>query len=146
MAQMYRAQPGSGRKGMTGMRSARFVVVAVVLVVLAMAAAQAQAPTVTFPRNGDQIGPATDVIGNLGHRGLICIITDVYRTDNTSTAQTVPGIRHYTEADGSFHFRIGVPRHLPGPVGPLVYKIRVLELRGPSNPGPETLVTVRRDE
>jgi hypothetical protein len=128
------------------MRSARFAVVAVVLMALAMAAAQAQAPTVTFPRNGDRIGPATDVIGNLGHRGLIVIITDVYNAGDEATPHSVPGIRHYTEADGSFSFHVALPRHQRGQTGPLVHKICVFELRGPNNPGPETVVTVHPND
>jgi len=126
---------------MTKMRSAKLAMVAVVLVAFAVAA-QAQAPTVTFPRNGDEIGPATDVIGNLGHKGLIVIITDVYNTGEDAAARSVPGIRHYTEANGSFSFHVAAPRHQQGQTGSLVYKIRVFELKSPGNRGPETVITV----
>ena len=128
------------------MRTAKFAMVAVLLMALAMAAAQAQAPTVTFPKNGDGIGPATDVIGNLGHKGLIVIITDVYNTGEQATARSVPGIRHYTEANGSFSFHVAAPRHQQGQTGSLIYKIRVFELRGPGNPGPETVITVHSND
>ena len=120
--------------------------VAVVLMALAVAAAQAQGPTVTAPRDGDRIGPAVDVIGNLGHKGLIVIITDVYHSGQEGKPDSVPGIRHYTEADGSFSFHVAAPRHQPGQEGPLVYKIRVFELHGPNDPGPETVVTVHSND
>ena len=108
---------------------------------LCMAASFAQGPTVTSPKNGDRIGPAVDVVGNLGHKGLIVVITDVYRDDTNKKVSSVPGIRHYTENDGKFSFHIATPRNPWGKDVPLTYKIRVFELKGPTSPGPETVVT-----
>jgi hypothetical protein len=114
-----------------------------VLVVLALGttAAFAQGPRVTTPRDGDRIGPAIDVEGNLGHKGLIVIITDVWRGDTHEKIATIPGIRHYTEEDGSFSFHVATPRNYRGEEADLTYKVRVFELKGPKNPGPETVVT-----
>jgi len=122
------------------MRRLALVSVLVVLV-LGATAALAQGPTVTTPKNGDRIGPAIDVEGNLGHKGLIVIITDVWRGDTHEKVATIPGIRHYTEEDGSFAFHVATPRNMRGDKAPLTYKVRVFELKGPKNPGPETVIT-----
>jgi len=113
----------------------------VLAVVLVSALAHAQGPTVTTPKNGDRIGPAIDVNGNLGHYGLIVVITDVYKTAGNEKVASIPGIRHYTEKDGSFAFHVATPRNAWGEKDPLTYKVRVLELKGPGNPGPETVIT-----
>ncbi len=119
----------------------RFVLLCVLVVlVLGATAAFAQGPTVTTPKEGDRIGPAIDVEGNLGHKGLIVIMTDVYRDDKNEKVASVPGIRHYTEEDGSFAFHVATPRNVWGEKVPLTYKVRVFELKGPKDPGPETVI------
>ncbi len=110
------------------------------LLVLATVAAFAQGPTVTTPKEGDRVGPNIDVAGNLGHKGLIVIITDAYRTDTNAKISSVPGIRHYTKDDGSFAFRVATPRKTFDINASVVYKVRVFEMKGPNNPGTETVI------
>jgi hypothetical protein len=111
------------------------------LLALATVVAFAQGPTVTTPKEGDRVGPNIDVAGNLGHRGLIVIVTDAYRSDTNAKISSVPGIRHYTKDDGSFAFRVATPRRASDINASVVYKVRVYEMKGPDNPGPETVIT-----
>jgi len=119
----------------------RSVFVSLLLAMLLGTVACAQAPTVTTPKNGDRIGPSVDVKGSLGHYGLMVVITDVYNSKTNEKLASVPGIRHYTEQNGTFAFRISTPRNAWGENVPLTYKIRTFELKGKDSPGPETVVT-----
>jgi hypothetical protein len=108
--------------------------------------ALAQGPKVTTPKEGDRVGPAIDVKGDLGHKGLIVIITDVWRLDKNEKVSSVPGIRHYSEDNGTFDFHVATPRNPWDKTVSIEYRVRVFELKGPNNPGPETVVKVRPKE
>jgi hypothetical protein len=121
------------------MRGHRMLVAALVLAAI-VTAAHAQGPTVTTPKDGDRLGPSVEVKGALGHYGLIVIITDVYNAQTNEKMTSVPGIRHYTEQDGTFAFQIAAPRNVHSDGVSVKYKIRVFEMKGKDAPGPETVI------
>jgi hypothetical protein len=122
------------------MRAHRLLVAVLALAAIATAAQAAEGPTVRTPKNGDRLGPSVDVKGSLGHYGLIVIITDVYNAQTNAKMTSVPGIRHYTEPDGTFAFQIAAPRNVHSDAVPVKYKIRVFEMKGKDAPGPETVI------
>ena len=111
----------------------------VVLLCLASVAMAAGAPKVMAPKNGDRLGPSTDVIGKTDGKQFVIIITDVYV--DGKYIKSVPGHRHWTDAMGNFKLRIATPRAPRAPKCDLKYKIRVFTARPDTGKGPETVVT-----
>ena len=121
------------------------LLVAVALVCLAAAAyAAPAAPTVTTPTNGAKIGPNVDVAGSTVGKQFVIVITDVYLKGNNTPLKSVPGIRHWTNDDGTFTFGIATPRVPWYPKVDLTYKIRLFTQRPGEAKGPETVVTCYR--
>ena len=120
------------------MRNVLLVSLAVLLVA---GAALAQAGLVVkTPVEGAKLGPNYDVIGTAGHKAFLVVLTDVINADTGETLRTVPGIRHWTEANGNFHFRVASPRVSIGERDtPLKYRVRVFESSANGN-GPETVI------
>jgi len=117
-----------------------------VLLLLAVAGALAAgpAPQVFTPVNGAKVGPSVDVAGQTEGRQFVVIITDVYvKGEAKSPWQSVPGLRHWTEDDGSFAFRIATPRLWKTPFANdrITYKIRVFTQRPDEEPSDTTTVT-----
>lgn len=97
-------------------------------------------PTVTSPREGAALGPNYDVIGSMPYRAFLVVLTDVIRCDTNECVRTIPGIRHWTNDDGSFHFRVASPRVAIGEQElPLAYRVRVFEATA-HEAGPEAMV------
>ena len=118
------------------------LLVAVALVCLAAAAyAAPAAPTVTTPTNGAKIGPNVDVAGSTVGKQFVIVITDVYLKGKDKPIKSVPGIRHWTNDDGTFAVRIATPRVPWAPSADLTYKIRVFTQRPGEEASPETVVT-----
>lgn len=122
------------------MRTVTFCLLAV-LVLGSAALAQMTAPTLTTPVEGAVLGPNYDLIGSIDHRAFLIVMTDVITDDENQTVlRSVPGIRHWTAADGTFHFRVASPRVSIGEKQtPLKYRVRVFEAT-PAGNGPETQV------
>ncbi len=100
------------------------------------------APMVATPSTCSSLGPSVDISGNLGHRGLVVVLTDISPSDESAAAAVIPGIRHWTDANGNFAVRVAVPRAILGQsVIPTQASIRVFEQIGPNNRGPETDLT-----
>jgi len=116
------------------------VVLSVLLLSLAFAFAAPNAPQVTTPVNGDRIGPNIDVKGMTEGRQFVVIITDVILNSTNEIVGSVPGIRHWTEADGTFSFRVATPRVRGAWDSNLTYKVRVFTAR-PDEKSPETVIT-----
>lgn len=115
-------------------------VVALALCVTAMAQS-ADRPTVTTPVEGSALGPNYEIIGSLGHRALMVVLTDVMRVDTGEVLATVPGIRHYNNHDGTFHFRCASPRVSMGDLSQRVtYRVRCFTLDSYGNKGPERVI------
>lgn len=122
------------------MKTLTLAVLAVLLVAVAVFA-QTTAPTVTTPVEGAVLGPNYDIIGTMDHRAFLIVMTDVITDDEAQTVlRSVPGIRHWTATDGTFHFRVASPRVSVGEKETkLKYKVRVFEAT-PNGNGPETTV------
>lgn len=122
------------------MKTTMFAVLAVLLLAVAVFAQQT-APTVTTPAEGAVLGPNYDIIGASDHRAFLIVMTDVITDDADQTVlRSVPGIRHWTATDGTFHFRVASPRVAIGEKDTkLKYKVRVFEASQDGN-GPETTV------
>lgn len=122
------------------MRTTMLAVLAVLLVGVAVFA-QTTAPTVTTPVEGAVLGPNYDIIGSIDHRAFLIVMTDVITDDEAQTVlRSVPGIRHWTATDGTYHFRVASPRVSVGEKDTkLKYKVRVFEAT-PNGNGPETTV------
>jgi hypothetical protein len=120
-------------------------VVLVLLVLWAAGAAMAlEAPQVQSPQEGAALGPNYDVAGSLAHKGLVVVITDVINTDTNVVLGSVPGIRHWTEADGRFLVRVASPRVAVGVKDtPLAYRIRIFEATK-DEVGPETVINATK--
>jgi hypothetical protein len=98
-------------------------------------------PTVTTPKAGDLLGPNYDIEGSMPSRAFLVVMTDVMRTDTGEVLRSVPGIRHWTNQDGTFHFRCASPRVAIGEKDmPLKYKIRVFQATQNEGNGPETQI------
>ncbi|MGE5531944.1 MAG: hypothetical protein ACM3VW_07515 [Bacteroidota bacterium] len=110
-----------------------------VLLVASLAHAQGEIRVVT-PAEGTALGPNYDVIGTAGHRAFLVVMTDVINADTGECIRSVPGIRHWTNQDGTFHFRVASPRVSFGERGTkLTYRVRVAEVT-PTGTGTETTV------
>ena len=119
------------------------VVSAVVTLVLCLAAAAqaADQPTVNAPLEGAVLGPNYEITGSLASRALVVVLTDAVYADTGLLLATVPGIRHYTNEDGTFHFRCASPRLLLGDeTRTLTYRVRCFTLGANGETGPETVV------
>ncbi len=120
------------------------VVLVVFLVSMAATAYAMEKPVVTIPKNGDALGPSFYVEGYMPYRAFIVVITDVIRSDTGEKLSSVPGIRHWTNDDGTFRFRCASPRVSIGQrETPLLYKVRVFEASRTHGNGPETVITCR---
>lgn len=121
------------------MRSACFVLAACLLLVVSQAMAQSQ-PTITSPEEGATLGPNYDVIGSMPSRALVVVMTDVLDCDTNEVIGSVPGIRHWTRDDGSFHFRVASPRISIGEKEQKVkFRVRVFQAT-PEGNGPEAVI------
>ena len=117
------------------------------LVGLSVAAFAMDKPTLSTPKDGDVLGPNYDVLGSMPYKAFLVVMTDCVRADTGEVLRSVPGIRHWTEKNGSFHFRCASPRVSIGEKGmPLVYRVRVFEMDKDGNNGPEAIVTCRMAE
>lgn len=126
------------------MRQASVIASVVALLGLTVGAFALDMPTITTPRNGDALGPNYDITGYIGHRAFMVVITDVVRADTGEMLRSVPGIRHWTEEDGSFHFRCASPRVSIGELEtPLTYRVRCFQVAANGAMGPEAIVTCR---
>ena len=122
------------------MRKTLLVLLSLVVLGAASQALALDAPQVTAPQEGAVIGPNFDVTGSMPSRAFIVVITDVISTDTNQVLGSVPGIRHWTEADGRFHFRAASPRVSVGVKDtPLAYRIRVFAATKDET-GPETVI------
>lgn len=119
--------------------------VVLALMVLVMGSAYAlEKPTIETPKDGDTLGPSYDIIGSMPYKAFLIVVTDCVRTDTGEVLRSVPGIRHWTNADGTFHFRCASPRVSVGDQGmPLVYRVRAWEANQAGECGPEAVVTCR---
>lgn len=102
--------------------------------------------TLTQPRDGDVAGPSIEVKGRAAPGEVIVIFTVVFNAATGEKLRTVPGIRHRTEEDGAFSFRIATPRLSFGNAEnppPLSYEVHVHTVRADGSKGPETLVKLR---
>ncbi len=111
-------------------------------------ASRAAAPTaatgagpvvVTSPRNGDRVGPSVEIVGRATPGALIVIWTEVYKQKTGEFVEKVPGIRHKTQPDGTFHFRVATPRIFMGPETPLVYKLKIKQVTAAGESQPVTI-------
>ena len=121
----------------------KFAAVLLCLAVTAVAFA-APGPTVNSPANGDKIGPNVVITGSTEGKQFVIVITDVYLKGNNTPLKSVPGIRHWTNDDGTFTFGIATPRVPWYPKVDLTYKIRLFTQRPGEAKGPETVVTCYR--
>lgn len=122
------------------------VLLAVLLVTLLGVAGSALAmdkPTINAPAKGDALGPNYDISGSMPYKAFLVVITDCVRTDTGDVLQSVPGIRHWTNADGTFQFRCASPRIFLGDDVPLVYRVRCFETDRTGAKGPEAVVECR---
>lgn len=120
----------------------RTVLVVSLAVLLVAGAALAQSgPMVKTPEVGAKLGPNYDVIGTAGHKAFLIVMTDVVNADTGEVLRSVPGIRHWTTEDGTFHFRAASPRVSIGERDtPLKYRVRVFESSESGTPGTETVI------
>lgn len=126
------------------MRQTLVVVCVAVLLGLTTGAFALDKPTISMPRNGDALGPSYDITGHMPQRAFLVVMTDVVRADTGEVLRSVPGIRHWTEADGTFRFRCASPRISIGERDtPLTYRIRCFEVAPNGAMGPEAIVTCR---
>jgi len=102
-----------------------------------------QAPVVNMPREGDALGPNYEIGGYMPYKAFLVVLTDVI-TAQGELLRTVPGIRHWTNDDGSFRFRVASPRVSIGDKKTVVwYRIRVFELGPNGEKGPERVINCR---
>ena len=124
------------------MRNIRTVVSVVTLLLCLAAMTQAaDRPTVNQPLEGVVLGPSYEISGSLGYRALLVVLTDVVLADTGELLATVPGIRHYTNYDGTFHFRCASPRVSMGDrTRTLTYRVRCFTLDASGAKGPERVI------
>ncbi len=121
------------------MRRAVFSFAVLSLLLVAGHAMAMEAPTVTTPQEGAVLGPNYDILGSMPYKAFLILVTDVITRDG-EVLRTVPGIRHWTADDGTFHFRAASPRVSIGEKNTeVVYRIRVFEATAAGN-GPETII------
>ncbi len=120
----------------------RLTLLALLTLTLLWTATQAlamEAPVVTTPQEGAALGPNYDIMGSMPYKAFLVLVTDVLIADGT-VLRTVPGIRHWTAADGTFHFRAASPRVSIGEKDTVVgYRIRIFEA-SEQGAGPETVI------
>jgi hypothetical protein len=120
----------------------RLMLLSLLTLSLLLVAAQAMAmesPVVTTPQEGAALGPNYDIMGTMPYKAFLVLLTDVLIADGT-VLRTVPGIRHWTAADGTFHFRAASPRVSIGEKDTVVgYRIRIFEATAQET-GPETVI------
>lgn len=123
------------------------VLLAVTLVALLGASGTALAmdqPTINDPVEGAVLGPNYDISGSMPYRALLVVMTDCIRVDTGEVLRSVPGIRHYTNQDGSFAFRCASPRVSLGDRDlELRYRVRCFEVNAAGQKGPEAVVNCR---
>ncbi|MEI6499958.1 MAG: hypothetical protein WCP21_02905 [Armatimonadota bacterium] len=120
------------------------VVLLVILLVSAGAVMAMDTPTIRVPAQGAALGPNFDISGSMPHRAFLIVITDCVRTDTGEVLGSVPGIRHWTETNGQFHFRCASPRVAYGDLGvTLEYRVRCFETTASNGNGPEAVVNCR---
>ena len=108
----------------------RVLAVVCVLALLVVASVASGEVTITSPREGQVVGPATSITGMCSQRTFLVVITDVY-FDNGELLGRVPGIRHWTNDDNSISVRIATPRLYLQPDVRLKY---VIHVKGYSSP------------
>lgn len=104
--------------------------VIMLLVVVSMGWA---AVTITYPVNGQVVGPSTQVKGVASQKAFMVVYTKVFRPGEDKLLRKVPGIRHWTKENGSFVFRIATPRVYGAPNMKLIYKIHVRAYSQPAS-------------
>lgn len=120
-------------------------VVLLVSVLTATGAALAMdKPTINMPVAGASLGPNYDISGSMPYKAFLVVMTDCVRSDTGELVGSVPGIRHYTNSDGSFAFRCASPRIAVGEDIPLVYRVRCFETNASGEKGPEAVVECRK--
>ena len=98
--------------------------------------------TITSPQDGEIAGPATEIIGHTDPEALVVIWTVIYNKDTGERLRSVPGIRHRTQENGDFHFRIATPRIAFGERQlPVRYEIHA-QVVTPNFKGPETIINL----
>ncbi len=99
------------------------------------------APIVLAPQNGARVGTRTEVSIRTTPGVQQVIWTVVFNADSGEVLDTVPGIRHLPNEDGTYRGAIATPRISVGDTRvPLRYEIH---FRNGPNPGdPETVITV----
>ena len=127
------------------MRGLLVPALAVALVATLLSAAYAlEKPTVLTPHEGDALGPNYDIEGQMPYKAFLVVLTDVIRADTGEKLRSVPGIRHWSNDDGTFHFRCASPRVSLGEKDtPLIYKVRCFEATPDGNTGPEAVITCK---
>ncbi len=99
-------------------------------------------PVITSPRNGDQVGPATQVEGRATPNSVVVIQTEVYNQANGEFVKMVPGIRHRPGPDGAFSLLVSTPKVSFGVKQPLRYEIHVFTVKADGSQSPHAIVTV----
>ncbi len=123
----------------------RLLVVALLSLILTAGAAMAMdTPTIRVPAEGASLGPNFEISGSMPYRAFLVVVTDCIRVDTGEVLETVPGIRHWTNRDGSFQFRCASPRVAYGQDGlTLEYRVRCFETNANHQNGPEAVVNCR---
>ena len=103
-----------------------------VVLLLALAVAVWASVTLSYPVQVQTVGSNTDVRGMASQKAFMIVYSEVYRGDNNAYVKRVPGIRHWTQDDGSFAFRIATPLVFRGPSTKLHYKIHARAYSQPS--------------
>lgn len=118
----------------------KMLIIALLVGLTATVALALEQPTVTMPQSGAELGPNYDVTGQMPYRAFLVVMTDCIDAKTGLTLRSVPGIRHWTFDDGSFHFRVASPRVSIGEKKTeLIYRVRVFESTA-SGDGPETAI------
>jgi hypothetical protein len=121
-------------------RTSLIVVLLSLLISAGMALAM-DTPTIRTPAQGTALGPSYEISGHMPYRAFLVVVTDCIRTDTGEVLRSVPGIRHWTNNDGSFTFRCASPRIAYGGVGlALEYRVRCFETNASGGTGPEAVV------
>ena len=101
-------------------------------------------PQVASPRNGEQVGPSTLVIGRAQPNSVVVIQTEVYEQLDGQFIKMVPGHRHAPKPDGSFELLIATPLVSFGEKRPLRYEIHVFTVTRDGNKSPHAIITVEQ--
>jgi len=101
-------------------------------------------PQVASPRNGEQVGPSTLVIGRAQPNSVVVIQTEVYDQLNGQFIKMVPGHRHAPNPDGSFELLISTPLVSFGEKRPLRYEIHVFTVTRDGGKSPHAIITVQQ--